>query len=363
MNHAKKTIQNSKKDKKKQLAVHNPKIWIIPTIVIMVFLIGAILFDQFYKSTVLTIEDDKYYMDDLNYYFYTVESQYAYFDQLFGGSYWDMTYDQSTGTTVRDIAKTEAMNYALENEVMYREAVANGYSLTTDEVTTVATKVDKLLTEELTEKIINHNNFTEKYLTDILSKTTLGERYRADIIATLDVNEDEIEEEISFEEYRQYKIEYLYASTQTTDSDGKQVNMSEEEKSAIYDNISSLYDKAVETEDWSTLIPEEESEIVYRKDSFTQKDTYIPELKSIMLEMDNNAISDIVETENGFFIVRMLNNSSTEAYDKAVNDAITTAENAAFDKYYEETILPKYKYKINDKALAQFTMGNLTLVN
>ena len=84
------------------------KLWIIVSAVLLVALIGALLFDQLYEKTIITIDDKDYKMKDLSYYFYQVESQYDYYDQMFGGggTYWDMTYDENSGATVRDMAKS-----------------------------------------------------------------------------------------------------------------------------------------------------------------------------------------------------------------------------------------------------------------
>lgn len=364
VNNTKKTLKNKKTTNKNQQPIINSKIWVISMIGFLLILVGAVLFDQLYKRPVITINNDTYHMDDLSYYFYNVESQYNYYNQLFGGNYWDMKADQATGATIRDVAKEEAVNMALENEILFREAVKNGYSLTNEEIETINQNVDKLLTEQIDSKTIKHNNFTTAYLKDMLSKQTLVGRYREDTINSFSIDKDSIKASIKYDEYRQYDIEYFYISTQEQDTEGKTVAFDETKKAEAHNKISAIYDKALNDKDWSTLIDKEEKELTYKKDNFLTKETFFPEnLKEVMIEMENNEVSEIIETEKGFYLVRMLNNNSTESYDKAIQDAILNTENKEFSNFYQSEILPIYDYKINNNELKQITMGKFTLVN
>jgi foldase protein PrsA len=366
VNQSKKTIKNQNQIKKPDKKhVHDPKrtkIWIITSAILAVVLISGLLFDQLYKSTIITINGDKYHMKDLNYYFYSVESQYAYYDQMFSGQYWDMSYDTTSGTTMRDIAKQEAIDRSLYYEIMYREALAKNYSLTEEEKNTIATNVTNNL-GTMSNAVKKKNGFNEAYLTKIFNKTTLVDRYRKDVVNSLDIDDESIKAGIKYEDYRQYDIEYLVVSTKTTDDNGNTVDLSAEEKAAAKDKISSVYDKALTTADWSTLVPKEDTQLKYQKDNFVKDDgKFDTNFETMMMSMDNNKISAVYEAEDGYYIVRMLNNNSTESYDKAVQDAITNAENEGFQKYYEG-VQENYKYTINNNALNSLTMGKITLAD
>ena len=187
------------------------------------------------------------------------------------------------------------------------------------------------------------------------------ERYRKDKIETFDIDDQAIKDSVIYDNYRQYDIEYLFVPTTTTDEDGKSIALSDEEKSAAYEKLKSYNDKAKETEDWSKLLPEDETVVTYKSADFVKTDTtYSDEMKAMMTAMDNGAISDIYEVEDGYYIVRMVNNNSTESYDNAVEQAITSAEDQEFTKYYNE-LAAKHKTTTNDRALASMTMGNLTI--
>lgn len=362
MNSSKKARKNVKAQKKKQ-PKRNPKIWIISASILIVLLVGSILFDQLYQRVLLSINGDKYRQNDLGYYFYSVEAQYDSYVQFLGSRYWDMQIDQTSGKTVRDQAMDEAINSALYNEVMYREAVSAGYSLNADENETIATKVTSLLTDESTKNIMKKNKFKEAYLTTNIGKITLVERYQKDLIDALDIDDEAIKAEINFEDYKQYDIEYLFVSTKDVDEEGSSVDKSEEDKKEALSKINSYYEEAKASKDFSTILPEDEKDVVFNSDTFLDSDDkYTEDLEAKIMAMNIDEVSEVIEAENGYYIIRMVNNASTDSYDNAVKTAITNAETEAFNPVYSD-ILAKYDYKINGKALQRLVMGNITIRN
>lgn len=362
-----------KKEKKDRLIEQKPitKIslpWIIVSAVLLIVLVAALLFDQLYKPALMKIDGKKYTVRDLAYYFYTVESMYESYDSWLGGngSYWDSVINEETGETVRDASKNDAVKQALFYEVLYNQAVSEGYSLTDEEKQTIKDNVDTFLNGTIPPAVIRKNNFTKAYLTDVLGKITLAERYREDRIAEFDIDIDEIKKGIDYDEYRQYDIETISISTtKKTDDDGNVVDMTDEDKQAAYEKIKEIYEKAKTTEDWSTLVPEDDSDLIYKeKDSFTKSDNrFSDEMREKVMAMENGEISDIIEDENAYYIVRMINNNSTESYDNAVEDALTKEQDKEFSDKFDQEILPKHDYIIIDKALKHYKMGSITLAN
>lgn len=360
MNNTKNLIKNPRKEEKKAFKI-NSKVWIVAAAVLVVALIASLLFDQLYKRTLITIDGDKYYQEDLAYYIYGIESTYDYYDAMFGGQYWDMVVDQNTGATARDMAMQEAINSALFTEILYRDATSKGYSLSDEEKETVADNVDTLLGGQMPEAVIKKNNFTEDYLTNVLSKTTLVNRYRKDIIDELDIDDEGIKAGFDFEEYRQYDIEYIFISTETKDADNKTVPMDEAEKAIAYERIETMAKVAKDTEDWSTLIPEEEELLSYRERSFTEAESpFSDEFTAQVIGLEKGSFSGILEDNLGYYYIHLVDNTSTESYDDAVEEAITTAENEGFTEAYSD-IEANYDYEINDKSLKRLIMGTITL--
>ena len=365
MNKSKKPIKGSKKANEKQFTI-SPIVWIVVGTILGLALIVGILFDQLYKSPLVTIDDKKYYLEDMTYQFYNTESYHNYISQFYGESYWDMPYTESANISVRDYYKLETINNFIYETILYSEAIDNEYTLSQDEINKIDENVNSLLNDmELSKKFIKKNGFTDEYLKDVFTKNTLAQRYKQDIIDSFDIDDEKIKAGISYEENRQYDIEYLFISTQKkNDEDSTKVPMDKLEKEAALSKISDLRLKALDTEDWSTIIPDDEEELQYRTSSFLSEDTYFSEkLMDIMLKMENDAITEVIDDEDGYYVIRMINNDSPETYNQKVEKAIAEKEEEAFFEKYTESIYPKYTIELNNKAISNLRMGRITLVD
>ncbi len=361
MNQTKKNIKGPKAKKKERTPI-NPKIWVALGGALFLLLFAGLIIDAFNEQEIITVDDEKLYMDDLSYYFYNVELNYSYYSQMFGPTYLDMIYDESTGLRVRDIAKQEIVDGILFNEVMYRDAKAKGYVLTEEDEENLNSDIDNLIDNVLTEKEIKKNNFTRESLKEVLSRTSLGLRYQKDLIESFDIDEAAIRAEFDPEEYRQYDIEYFYISTQIADGEESPVSMGADEKEEAKERILSLTADIKDTDDWSTLLPEDEKEVSYFSSSFLESDTYFEEdFKDMMTNMDNGEISELYDAQDGYYIIRMVDNNSTQRYDDAVGSAISAKEEEVFYEYYVDNILPNHSFVINNDYLLSLSVGNLTL--
>lgn len=365
MNKSKKVIKGSKKQNKKQFTI-SPVVWIVIATVVGLSLIIGLLIDQLYKRPLLTIDGKKYYVEDLTYQFYIKESYYESINQMYGGQYWDMYSGDPSGLSVRDYTKLETLNNIIYEEILYNEAIEKGYSLTQEEQEKIDEDISSFLnSQELSKKSIKKNGFTTDYLQGALSKNTLASRYKQDIINGFEIVEEDIKAGISYDEYRQYDMEYLFIPTQiTNEEDYSKSPMNEVEKKLVLDKITAYRDKALNTEEWSSLIPEDEEDLIYRTSSFTSKDTYFSEdLKTTMIAMGNGQISEIIEEEDGYYLIRMINNNSSESYDQAVDQAIKAKEEELFSYEFENNIMPIHSYTLHNKAVNKLRMGRITLVD
>ena len=365
VNKSKKPIKSTKKVNKKQFTI-NPKIWIVLSAAIGLFLIVAVLFDLLYKRPLVTIDDTDYYLEDMTYHFYSTESYYDYINQMYGGTYWDMPHSEASNMTVRDYAKLETINTVIYQQILYNEAIANDYTLTEEEITKIDEDINSILNEQnLSAKFIKKNGFTSDYLKDVFTKNTLANRYKDDVIESLEINDEEIKAGFNYDDYRQYDIEYLYISTVVmNEEDYSSQPMNEEDKKAALDKITTFREKALDAEDWFELIPEEEEKLQYRESNFLPTDTFFAEdFMNTMMSMENDQISDVIESDGGYYVVRMINNNSPETYDRVVEEAITKAEEEAFGKEYTDNILPNHTFELNEKQIRNLRMGRITLTN
>lgn len=359
MNKIKRTLRKPLTPVKKDVKQPNKKLWVIIGSVLSVILVAALLFDQLYKRPIITLEGEKYYLEDLGYYFFEVESQYDSMTSLFGANYWDMSFDGSS--TVRDMALEEAVNNSLTNEVLYLEAISEGYSITDEDKTDAAENLKTLTESYLTAEVKEKAGFTDEYLTEQSEKVALLNRFREDKIASFGIDAEALRATVNYDEFRQYDIETVFISTQSTDAEGNAVDKTAEEKDAALEKIKLLHETGKTTEDWSTLVPEGDEELTYAERSFIESNsTFSEDYTKIVLALENGGITDVYEEEAGYYFVRMVNNDSNVSYENEVETVITTEENNKFNEYIK-TATEKYDYKIHNGGLRPLSMGNITL--
>ncbi len=243
---------------------------IISNVLVFVLVIGMIFATGCSKkneastagSLVVTVGDNKVYMDEMMYYIYAMEANANQYEQLYqqyyGTSYWDMEVEK--GVTVRD-QMIPTVTYDKE----YKQVPLS----------------DKELTK------------AKEAMTSALEKAKSGEAF-ADIAKEL-----------------------------TTDS----LTITNSTLNFVKD-------------DGNAEAKYQEAALKLKKDALTE---------------------GIVETDTAYYVIKMVDDNSTESYDAAVQKAITDAENEAFTKKYDE-IKKDYTVTENAEVWGKIVMGKTTLV-
>ncbi|WP_310601829.1 peptidylprolyl isomerase [Anaerosporobacter sp.] len=321
-----------------------------------------------YKKTdvAVTIDGEKLTMADMLYYIYSYESQIDYMDQMyqyyFNTGYWDMEIEE--GKTIRQDSKEQAMTTAIRYEVLYKEAIKNNYSLTDDEIATIKENSVAVI-EEMSEEQLKLTGFTEETVTEIQKKWSLTDKYYQDLIDALDVDDEAIKASIDKEEYKEYSVEYILVPTTTEDAEGNVTSLSDDEKKAAKEKADKMYNIVKESGKLADGVADDDDEsTVYTDLSFLPNDENETTNKTFMeeaMKLANEEISGVIETEDGYYIIRMVDNAATTKYEEAVTTAIQEVEDAKFDE--EFAVLEKsYNVEINDKVWDKVVMGNNTIV-
>lgn len=290
-------------------------------------------------EAVLTIGDLSVPRDEVMYYIYEEEAEgnsiESLYQSVFGESYWDAESDE--GGTYRELAKERIIERAVKNALFYEKAGEAGYSLTEEEQTAVKKDMDttwKLLTDKQKKSM----DLTEKRLEEILLKISLSDKYSTDFTKSLDVDEEAASSLITPEEYHEYKVAYLYMPTVTYDENYQEIPFSEEEKKAAYEKIKALLLKAQKADELSSLVLDEESGIEASDVAFMEGDELLGPVfeKAALALKDGQTTEEIIEESDGYYIIRMIDSNSMESYENAVEEAIATATDEAFNKALEE---------------------------
>lgn len=340
-------------------------------IVALVLCIGVGI-QQLKPKVVVTVDDTKITMNDMMYPIYEMESAYAVYNETYqmysGQSIWEAPYQGSAATSVTNSIgfKQEIMNSEVQLEILYRMALKEGYKLTDDEKKKAEEDAKKAL-EPLSWIQKARLNVSVKSLTAVNEKRTLANNYKNDRQEELnkDVDEDAAIKDISKKDYRQYDVEYYYASINKTDDNGNAIVMSEDDKKKLQKKFKDIAKKAKAGEDFEKLISEDEKDITFEKDTnFTEQAGFpyasADNLKKIK-KMKNGTVSEayLDDTTGYYLVIKMIDNNSDEAYKTACDNAIETAQNEAYQEWYNKE-QENHKISINTDVWTDITIGTVT---
>lgn len=359
------------KEKKQMLMIGAAAIFALIMIVYIVW-------ENHHTKYLVSVNGEKVTIDEMMYDVYQIEENYGYmayfYAQLGYGDYWSMELGEN-GETVQEMAKEECMESYVDGNVLYLEAVANGYELTEEdkkkaeeELNTIV-KAYTVKDEESGEETVPTEvfGFTTDELKGILEERTLAARYKEDVLAGYGVTEADVVASLDKEALRQYDIEYFEISLAATeDEEGNIVELTEEEKTARYNEIKAVMEKAKKSSDWSKVIEKaedaESEEIVveYDTDGFIAEESiFDEETTAMIMKMANGEVTDIVEADGYYYVIRMKNNNSSERYEKEIKDAITKKAEELYKTDYE-AVKAKYNVEIFEGDWKKVQLGDLS---
>lgn len=276
---------------------------------------------------------------------------------FFGKSYWDIKNEE--GITNRESIKNETMDQAILYEILFQEAIHAGYQLDDTQVKE-ADKQAGLMMEGLTAKQKNSMQITKESLIEVMQKTALADLYYEEILEDLVVDEAMAVSGIYEEEFQEYNAEYLYISDVFYDEESGMIPYSKEEKEAAYQKANALLKEVQAGKDLETLSQEKEG-IEYSSISFLEGDKLLGSaFEKAAIALSNGQTADsVVEEEDGYYIIKMMDNNSTQSYDSRILEAIEDAKAKEFDQFYE-TLKLNYEITIHESVWQPIQIGDLT---
>lgn len=355
-----------KKEEPKRMQPANSGVGITPKGVL--FTIGAVLiifccvfvgYDMFRERVILTVNDEKYTMSDMGYYVYQSESQAQFMQSLY--AQYDPSYNVWDIENVNAMME-ETMDGAQKDLVLYMQAIASGYEATEEDKKTAEEQTASFM-ENLSTKQALIKGLSEKEVYEVILKQVVGKRYKADQIVALGLNYDDITKDIKKDDYKQYDFQYYYVSTTKTDeATGENVAISEEEKKELMSRMETLAEQAKSAEDFKTLLSEEEKTIQFvETGKMIEKNGFDEKLDPVIKKMKVDEISKVLETEDGYYLIKLVDNQSTESYDSAVADAKSKAEEEAFEEKYNSDIITNFDINVNYDEWDEVPFGSYSI--
>ena len=352
MNNSKKLAKNNGVSKKQgggtsalSCVSSKNKVLAILGILAVIVLCAGVCYMQLRPRAVLVVsttdengtqKKDTVYMKEAVYSIYQVENQYnqysSIYQQLYGKTYWEMEDVDSKGRNGASAAKKQVMDSLKQREILYMEAQKRGYSLTAEEEKTAENNVADTM-----------KNFTDKQKSlEGLEEKTLNKK-----------------------DYRQYTLQYYKVSNQETSGEETK-EVSAEQKQTNLTNMQALQEKAKTAEDFTKLLDDnDKTGIQYQTENLIKKDlkdsTFLNEKqRKQIIKMENGQISDIIEGEDGYYLIKMVNNDDSEAYDNQCNSVVQEEETKQFNARYAE-FAPNYVTEVQSYWKGRVKLGSYTI--
>lgn len=382
MNSAKKVLKNNglqteKASGRQSRSINKNVALVIVGIILVAILCGGVGYINLRPRVILTVEGkdkdgnavtNKVNYPEAMYDIYQAEamaSMYAMYGMSFD---WEDTTED--GDTYASTYKKQIMQTLKQREILYMCALKNDMSLTDDEKKEVQEDV-KQARENMTDSQKKIKGLDEATLTTVLEKEKLGDKYKDSVIDTLNIDEEALKKSVDKKSYRQYTLQYYTFAKTETDSNGESKDKDAETIKQGKKDMEALQEKAAKAEDFTkNVITDENNDNVDDNNkgiSYTTKDLIETDedfldaktLKKVK-KMKNGAVSDLIETKDGYYVIKMVNNNDPEAYDNQCNTVISQEKETQFETVYKNTIKAEYTATAQSFWKSRVTIGYLT---
>lgn len=271
------------------------------------------------KDEIFRIEKASCTLPEVMVYLTNTKNQY---ENIYGSQIWETmlgstTLEQSVKESVlAELAQIKVMNLLAESHEVLLSA----------EETQLAAQAGREYYASLSEAERAALMVDEKLLVTMYEEYATADKIYQYIIK-------DINPEISDDEARTITIQHILIKTYTLDGSGKKVPYSESEKAAAYEKAQQILSEARGGEVFESLVSK------YNEDS---KSTYSfgkgemdPDFENAAFNLGTDEISDVIETEYGYHIIKCISTFNREETDANKIKIVEQRRNEAFSREYD----------------------------
>lgn len=207
---------------------------------------------------IVSINDERLYLDDFLYDIYLVEQEgnqlEQYYQENLKTSYWDYTYQ---GSTMRQIAKNSILAEVVMNYILADQADRNGLTISDQELSVQMSEAGDTLRAASQEEL-DKVGLTQKIISASCSRNALARKYRNELEQNFTIDEANIRDSLASKNYSSEEYEKAVKNAIETEK--------ENQFEALYDTMKDQYDITINFEYWDTItigtvtVPEEQTE-------------------------------------------------------------------------------------------------------
>lgn len=279
-------------------------------------------------SVVMLVGRETVRFSEIKTYCYFLKCQY---EDSFGKELWE--YPVSSTETIGDKAKQEIVNMITQLKVIRATAEEQGVALTAEEQDQALQQAEELV-GNATKKDKKQYSLSVQEVSEIYQENALANKMF--YIAT-----DDASTSVSNEEARQVSLQYLEVITNGTDSKGDTVQMSQEEKKEAWERAQNLKNEVPEGQDFlgyaQVNTDASQAEITIGRDT----DKLEHKVVVAAFSMRTGEISDVIEGEQGYYILYCVSEQDEEAASRRKEEIIEERQTEMFMQKYAQWMKDK----------------------
>lgn len=300
--------------------------------------------------TAAVLDDTKIPLGEVN---LLLRYQQANMDSSYSGMFGvDSIYASDitgTGIIYGETAKEQLMAQFKTLYVLEAEAENYGVSLTDQEKAAITEAAKLFMEENSSEEVRQVISATQENMEHILTLFTIQDKMYDALTADVDtVIEDE-------ESYVHKKITYIHTSTRNDDSS----EMTDEEKAEKKELAQSMLDSVKAGKELGEVAKENDLETYSITFCGTEASASVPEDVLVAAdELAEGEFSEVIETDNGYFVVRMDSLRDEDATAEAIEEVIDARRDTLYSEKVAE-LEAAHTFTTKTGALTQLTFDRV----
>uniref|UniRef100_UPI004056E4D5 foldase protein PrsA n=1 Tax=Acetatifactor sp. TaxID=1872090 RepID=UPI004056E4D5 len=291
----------------------------------------------FGKDDVFRVDNEICTRAEVMVYLTTIQNQY---ESVYGAEIWSTDLN---GVTLEENVKETVLAKIAQIKTMYLLAQEKGVVLDESEEEKI-TQIAQEYFDSLNETEVEQMGVSYEVIERLYREYALADKVYHQII-------QDINPEISDDEARTITVQHILVRTMMSDGNGNSIPYSAEDKQAAYDEICAIRELAVSGEhDFEELASQ------YSDDSVLTYSFGKGEMDAAFEEasflLGTEEISDVVESEVGYHIIKCLNTFNREETDANKLKIVEERREEAFGKEYDafvDTLARKLNQKVWDE--------------
>lgn len=244
---------------------------------------------------------------------------------LYGKGIWDYTLDEE-GTTYAMLRKEQVLEELINTHIACLHAAELGVDIYEEENRDITDYTSEFIENVGRENLLKYN-LTEALIKQIYRNNTLALKVYESI--TLSVDTD-----IADEAARQMKIQYIFKDKYTDGENGERVLLPEEELAALRAKVQELRDTGIGKDNFASYAELNTD----AKDGVTKTigaGDFPAEIERIVLGLRDGEFSPVLETEEGFYVVKCVLAFDEDATAARKEEMIVERQDAMFATTFE----------------------------